>query len=147
MMWQLGPSKYDYHIPLTCSLPWFQITVEEAERKFLKEFANAATKEDPLDSMSQYVTWFEEHFPSGKQKYFYPILYKICTTYGPMNNYKNDERLLKIWMKLVENFPESGLAVMEFAFTKDSCRQLAKFYINWSEMYQSFGKLLKYLCD
>jgi hypothetical protein len=57
-----------------------------------------------------------------------------------MEAYKNDERLLKLWLNLAENFPESGLAVMEFAFSKGSCRQLAKFYINWSRMYQSIGK-------
>jgi hypothetical protein len=72
--------------------------------------------------MCQYVSWFEEHFPSGKQKYFYPILYKICTTFCTMDTYKNDERLLKLWLKLAENFPESELAVMEFG--ESSCENL-----------------------
>jgi hypothetical protein len=47
--------------------------------------------------------------------------------------------MLKLWMKLSDAFPESGLAVMRFAFTRGSCRQLAKFYIRWSEAYQSIG--------
>lgn len=46
---------------------------------------------------------------------------------------------MKLWVKLAESFPESGLAVMEFAYTKGSCRELAKFYIRWSEMYQAIG--------
>ncbi|KAF7631037.1 BUB1 N-terminal domain-containing protein [Meloidogyne graminicola] len=114
-----------------------KISVDEAEKKFQKELSEAAQQEDPLASMCNYVSWFEEHFPSGKRKFFYPILYKICVTYCSMDIYKNDERLLKIWLKLTENFPESSLAVMEFAFTKGSCRNLAKFYICWSHMYQS----------
>lgn len=56
-----------------------------------------------------------------------------------MERYKNDERIMKLWVKLAESFPESGLAVMEFAYTKGSCRELAKFYIRWSEMYQTIG--------
>lgn len=47
--------------------------------------------------------------------------------------------MLKLWLKLADAFPESGLAVMRFAFTRGSCRQLAKFYIRWSEAYQSIG--------
>nr|CAD2153793.1 unnamed protein product [Meloidogyne enterolobii] len=114
-----------------------KISVDEAEKKFQKELLEAEKQEDPLASMCTYVAWFEEHFPSGKRNFFYPILYKICVTYCNMDMYKNDERLLKIWLKLAENFPESSLAVMEFAYLKGSCRNLAKFYICWSEMYQS----------
>ncbi|KAI1716357.1 mad3/BUB1 homology region 1 domain-containing protein [Ditylenchus destructor] len=56
-----------------------------------------------------------------------------------MEIYKNDDRILKLWIKLAESFPESGFAVMEFAFTKGSCRQMASFYIQWSNMYQAVG--------
>uniref|UniRef100_A0A1I8BAS9 BUB1 N-terminal domain-containing protein n=1 Tax=Meloidogyne hapla TaxID=6305 RepID=A0A1I8BAS9_MELHA len=114
-----------------------KISVEEAEKKFQKELSEASQHDDPLALMCGYVSWFEEHFPSGKRKFFYPILYKICVTYCNMDIYKNDERLLKIWLKLAENFPESSLAIMEFAYLKGSCRNLAKFYICWSELYQS----------
>lgn len=105
----------------------------------MAEFANASSQADPLESMYRFCSWFEEHFPSGKQKHFCPLLYKICTTYSVWETYQNDERLLKLWLKLTENFPESGLAIMEFAHAKGSCRQLAKFYVHWSEMYQSIG--------
>uniref|UniRef100_A0A183CI45 BUB1 N-terminal domain-containing protein n=1 Tax=Globodera pallida TaxID=36090 RepID=A0A183CI45_GLOPA len=116
-----------------------QIPIERAEQKFLIEFASAFKETDPLETMYRFTSWFEENFPSGKQKHFCPLLYKICTTYCPMDVYKNDERLLKLWLKLAENFPESGLAIMEFAFAKGSCRQLAKFYVHWSTMFQSIG--------
>jgi len=120
-----------------------QYTIEEAERKFLTDFEQAEKSEDPLEIMWRYTCWFEEHFLSGKQKYFYPILYKICTRYSYFDCYKNDERILKLWIKLAENFPESGLAVMELAFLRSSCRQISKFYIRWSEMYQMIGLVNK----
>ncbi|KAL3098058.1 hypothetical protein niasHT_027603 [Heterodera trifolii] len=116
-----------------------KISIERAEQKFLTEFANASKGSDPLEPMYRFTIWFEEHFPSGKQKHFCQFLYKICTTYCLMNAYKNDDRLMKLWLKLTENFPESGFAIMEFAFSKGSCRQLAKFYIHWSTMYQSIS--------
>ena len=72
--------------------------------------------DDPLEHLCKYGSWFEENFPSGEQKFFFPILYKICTEFSSMECYKNDERLMKLWFKLSENFPESGLAVMELAF-------------------------------
>lgn len=56
-----------------------------------------------------------------------------------MPRYENDERILKLWLKLAERFPERGLAVMDFAHRKGSCRQLANFYVRWSEMYEWSG--------
>lgn len=109
----------------------------EAEKKFKECFAASECNiEDPLSEMCKFVLWFEEHFPSGNYRTFYPMLYKICTTFCIMPQYRNDERILKLWLKLAASFPESGFAMMEFAFTKGSCRELAKFYIRWSEMYE-----------
>lgn len=75
----------------------------------------------------------------------YPMLYKICSMFGIIPRYENDERILKLWLKLAERFPQRGLAVMDFAHTKGSCRQLANFYVRWSEMYEMSG--IYYLID
>jgi hypothetical protein len=119
------------------------LSAKEAEKKFFRDYEEAKDSDDPLDQMLTFTSWFEEQFPSGKQKYFFPMLYKLCTEYSAMEDkYKDDERLMKLWFKLSENFPESGLAVMELAFHRGSCRQLARFYLRWSEMYQVIGILL-----
>lgn len=121
-----------------------RITNLYAEKKFAEYFeASKLNHEDPLSEMCKFVLWFEEYFPSGKYRLFYPMLYKICTTFCTLPQYKNDERMLKLWLKLAASFPESGFAVMEYAFTKGSCRELAKFYIRWSEMYEFARMFLK----
>lgn len=50
---------------------------------------------------------FEEHFPSGKQRLFYPMVYTVLSIYSVMEIYKNDDRILKLWIKLAESFPVS----------------------------------------
>lgn len=120
-----------------------RVTNADAEKKFTEYFtASMLNQLDPLSEMCEFVFWFEAHFPSGKYRLFYPMLYKICTTFCTSPQYRNDERILKLWLKLAASFPESGFAVMEYAFTKGSCRELAKFYIRWSEMYEFARKLI-----
>lgn len=122
-----------------------KVSAREAEDKFRAEFDKAQTSEDPLALMHGYLHWFQRSFPSGKPSLLYPILYKICTTYGNDERYQHDERLLKMWMELAESFPERGLAVMDFAFTRGSLREMAKFYVRWSEMYDNMSKYFVYI--
>uniref|UniRef100_A0A914DUG1 BUB1 N-terminal domain-containing protein n=1 Tax=Acrobeloides nanus TaxID=290746 RepID=A0A914DUG1_9BILA len=116
-----------------------KVSPKDAEAKFRQCLNEAKSLADPLSAMCDYLVWFEEHFPSGKPSVLYPMLYKICTIYGIMSRYENDERILKLWLKLAESFPERGLAVMDFAHAKGSCRQMANFYVRWSEMYEMSG--------
>jgi len=56
-----------------------RVTVKEADDKFREAMAIASTASespisDPLAIAWDYVCWFEEKFPSGKRKMFYPIL-------------------------------------------------------------------------
>jgi hypothetical protein len=73
----------------------FHISDKKAEETFRTIWDIAKEADDPLDILWQYSIWFDEHFPSGKPKLFYPMLYKICTTYGSDSRYEFDERLLK----------------------------------------------------
>lgn len=70
------------------------------------------------------------------------MLYQILTKYGTDNRYRNDERIMKLWLRLADNFPERGFAVMQLACSRGSCKQLAKFYIFWSRMYEYSGILV-----
>ncbi|KAI6173838.1 Mitotic checkpoint serine/threonine-protein kinase BUB1 beta [Aphelenchoides besseyi] len=112
---------------------------KEAEEKFRSEWLNAYQSSDPLSVLWKFVTWFDENYPSGRPMLLYPMLYKICTTFGCDDRYQHDERLLKFWILLTDNFPERGLAVFDFAYNQGSLRTMAKFYVKWSEMYDAFG--------
>ncbi|KAH7694938.1 Mitotic checkpoint serine/threonine-protein kinase BUB1 beta, partial [Aphelenchoides avenae] len=138
------------------------VTDEEAEEKFRQDFAKALalveersitteqatpssseqqeeTGDDALGLMCQYTLWFDEHFPSGKTHLFFPICYRICNTFATIDRFRDDERLMKLWVRLADNFPERATAVMDFAYSKGSCRRLAGFYIRWSKMYEAMG--------
>ena len=80
---------------------------ETAEAKFRVcwEEAQVSGELDPLEKLWQYVVWFDESFPSGRANLLYPMLYKICITYGRDERYQHDTRLLKFWTLLVESFP------------------------------------------
>ncbi|KAI6243884.1 BUB1 N-terminal domain-containing protein [Aphelenchoides fujianensis] len=56
------------------------VTNREAEEKFRAEWQKADDDPDPLAVLWHFVTWFDEHFPSGRPSLLYPMLYKICTT-------------------------------------------------------------------
>ncbi|CAD5234211.1 unnamed protein product [Bursaphelenchus xylophilus] len=120
-----------------------RLTPQEVEDKFREELKKAKKAEDPLSIMLDFLSWFQEQFPSGKPAVLYPILYKMCITFGIDKRFQMDERMLKLWSELAENFPERGLAVMEFAYTKGSLRQMAKFYIRWSDMYDTMKNARK----
>ncbi|CAD5229592.1 unnamed protein product [Bursaphelenchus okinawaensis] len=109
----------------------------EVENKFREEIRTARKAEDPLAVMINFLKWFQEQFPSGKASLLYPMLYKACITFGNDKRFQMDERMLKLWTELAENFPERGLAVMQFAYTRGSLRHMAKFYIRWSDMYDT----------
>lgn len=54
-----------------------RISSEDAEKKFHEDFLAATKSDDPLGILWNYANWFEEHFPTGKNCLFYPILYKV----------------------------------------------------------------------
>lgn len=54
-----------------------RISAEFAEKKFREDFDAASKSEDPLTILWNFSNWFEEHFPTGKNRLFYPILYKV----------------------------------------------------------------------
>ena len=118
------------------------VTIEEAKQKFEDEFANADKMEDPLDVMIKFVHWFQWNIPSGRVDILQPMVYRILAKYGTDPRYRNDERTMKLWLTLADNFPERGFAVMELACSRGSCRELAKFYIFWSKMYEYAGWFL-----
>lgn len=118
-----------------------KITVEEAKQKFETEFQNADNSDDPLGVMMKFVNWYQWNIPSGLVHVLQPMVYKIVTKYGTTPRYRNDERTLKLWLILADNFPERGFAVMELACSRGSCKEMAKFYIFWSKMYEYAGLL------
>lgn len=63
------------------------------------------------------------------------MLTKMINTFGYRKEYRNDKRMLKLWIKLTENKTDISSAVLfERAYLAGCCRQLAEFYIRWAEV-------------
>ncbi|KAM3717627.1 Mitotic checkpoint serine/threonine-protein kinase BUB1 beta [Dirofilaria immitis] len=115
-----------------------KITIIEAEKRFEKDFEEAKASDDPLDICLNYIIWFEEHFPTGKQSYLFSILTRIINTFGYREEFLNDERMLKFWIKLVENKSDANVdTFFERAYLAGCCRRLAKFYVRWAEIREN----------
>ncbi|CEF61745.1 Mitotic checkpoint serine/threonine-protein kinase BUB1 beta [Strongyloides ratti] len=115
------------------------ITIKEAEKKFEFIFEESKKNKDPLSIIWDYIKWFENIFPTGKQKTLFPMLWRSVNFYSNSHEYENDERLIKLWIKLCDNYPTRSLAIFECAFTKGVGRYSALFYISWSEVYEVWG--------
>uniref|UniRef100_A0A0N4ZP93 BUB1 N-terminal domain-containing protein n=1 Tax=Parastrongyloides trichosuri TaxID=131310 RepID=A0A0N4ZP93_PARTI len=115
------------------------VTIEEAEKKFEDVFEESKNSKDPLSVIWKYVRWFENIFPSGKQKTLYPLLWRSVNYYSNFENLENDDRLIKLWLKLCDNYPTRSLAILECAFTKGVGRLSSFFYISWAEIYEAWG--------
>ncbi|EFO22871.2 hypothetical protein LOAG_05615 [Loa loa] len=115
-----------------------KITMTEAEKRFESDFEQAKASDDPLDICLHHVTWFEEHFPTGKQSHLFSILTRIINTFGYREEFLNDERMLKFWIKLIENKSDANVdAFFERAYLAGCCRRLAKFYVRWAEIREN----------
>lgn len=83
------------------------------------------------------------HFFIGRQSHLFSILTRIINTFGYREEFLNDERMLKFWIKLIENKSDANIdAFFERAYLAGCCRRLAKFYIRWAEVIIKLLQLL-----
>lgn len=75
----------------------------------------------------------------GKQSYLFSVLTRIINTFGYREEFLNDERMLKFWIKLTESKSDVNVdTFFERAYFAGCCRRLAKFYIRWAEVSTNF---------
>ncbi|VDN01844.1 unnamed protein product [Thelazia callipaeda] len=112
-----------------------KISISEAEKRFEKDFELAKHSDNPLDICINFVKWFEENFPTGKQSHLFSVLTRIINAFGYREEYLNDERMLRFWIKLTENKSDANVdTFFERAYLAGCCRRLAKFYVRWAEV-------------
>ncbi|CAJ0574036.1 unnamed protein product, partial [Mesorhabditis spiculigera] len=107
-----------------------------AKEKFDEITQLANESEDPLQCYLEYIRWFDESFPFGRQKLFYEYLWKIITSYAKDPRYINDDRMLKVWDKLAENSLGNGWKIFQHANTIGSLLTSAPFYVRWAKLFE-----------
>lgn len=117
-----------------------KVDASVAEQRFKEQFEKAAQSDDPLGICVDFAEWFEEQFPTGKQSLLIPMLTKMINTFGYLEQYRNDRRMLKLWLKLSESKTDVSSAVLfERAYLAGCCRELAEFYVRWAELRECAG--------
>lgn len=80
---------------------------------------------------------------AGKQSHLFSMLTRIINTFGYREEFLNDERMLKFWIKLTENKSDANIdTFFERAYIAGCCRRLAKFYVRWAEVGILFLSIL-----
>lgn len=56
---------------------------------------------DPLEHWYQYICWYEQNIQMDHERLFETILGKCLSIYEGQQHYKQDTRMVKLWMKYV----------------------------------------------
>ncbi|VDL80910.1 unnamed protein product [Nippostrongylus brasiliensis] len=112
-----------------------------ATQKFDETMELCETSADPLKHCLEFCTWFDQTFPTGRQRLFYSLLWKIIHKYAKCPEYLDDERMLRIWEKLADNSLDHGWEVYQHANTIGSLMRCAALYVRWSQDLEMRGAI------
>ncbi|KAJ1365682.1 hypothetical protein KIN20_026092 [Parelaphostrongylus tenuis] len=96
---------------------------------------------DPLTHCLEFCRWFDQTFPSGRQRLYYSLLWKIVHKYAKCPEYIDDERMMRIWEKLADNSLDHGWEIYQHANTIGSLPRCAQLYIRWSQDLEMRGAI------
>nr|XP_053649275.1 uncharacterized protein LOC128700239 [Cherax quadricarinatus] len=114
-----------------------------AARQAFEEEILTYSGDDPLDVWYQYALWTEQNYPKGgKEGNIKKIIEKCMKAVNfdaeRANKYKNDPRILYLWIKYAGLLP-NPIEVYQSLEAKKICVVLADFYINWAWEMEKIG--------
>lgn len=75
----------------------------EADKHAWEEAIRGYVGNDPLDLWFNYITWYEQNRTYDRVNSLRAILEKCLAQYQETESYKQDIRLVKLWMKFVRS--------------------------------------------
>jgi len=106
----------------------------ESERQRIKtDFEHQVTiGTTDLNPWIRYIKWTEEEYPAGgQQSNVLILLERCCRTFLNVNEMKNDERYIKIWLKYFDLL-EEPLPLFRFLCSNRIGERVSLFYIAWA---------------
>uniref|UniRef100_A0A182F9E2 Protein kinase domain-containing protein n=1 Tax=Anopheles albimanus TaxID=7167 RepID=A0A182F9E2_ANOAL len=103
----------------------------EADKHAWEEAIRGYVGNDPLDLWFNYVTWYEQNRTYDRVNNLRPILEKCLAQYQETESYKQDIRLVKLWMKFIDMQAEPP-SWYQMLYNKKIGTQCASFYISWA---------------
>lgn len=75
----------------------------EADKQAWEDAIRGYNGTDPLDLWFNYITWYEQNRSFDRLNNLRSIVEKCLLLYQDAEGYKQDTRMVKIWMKYVSN--------------------------------------------
>ncbi|KAG4074414.1 hypothetical protein HA402_000393 [Bradysia odoriphaga] len=88
----------------------------------------------PLDLWFNYVCWYEQKMSLDTENKYQWALSKCLATFESNENYKQDIRMVKLWMKYI-NLQPNPLNMYQRLYERGVGTQWAIFYIGWAHYY------------
>ncbi|XP_069178284.1 LOW QUALITY PROTEIN: mitotic checkpoint serine/threonine-protein kinase BUB1 [Procambarus clarkii] len=112
-------------------------------RHAFEEELRTYSGDDPLDVWYRYCLWTEQNYPKGGKegniiKIVHMCLKDIHASDEKREKYKNDPRMLDIWIKCA-NVSASPIECYQTLEAKGLFTSLAEFYISWSWEIEKIG--------
>ena len=87
---------------------------------------------DLLSVYYDYILWVEQNYPlGGNEANLKTLLEKCIEQFYTTDQYRNDQRLLEVFFKLIKRV-DSPLELFTFFHDNGFATKLSQFYINWS---------------
>uniref|UniRef100_A0A336K6A5 CSON015408 protein n=1 Tax=Culicoides sonorensis TaxID=179676 RepID=A0A336K6A5_CULSO len=99
--------------------------------------------QDPLDLWYEYISWIEQSYPkSGKETHLDEVLIKCIETFEHFEQYRQDRRMIKIYMKYIDSQSHPQNLYQEL-FNQGIGTMVADLYIGWAYYYDAADNFKK----
>lgn len=114
------------------------------ERRLLEELEDM---DDPFELFMEYITWINHAYPQGgssKRSGMLDLLERCLMYFRDIETYKNDPRLLKVWLWYIELFTtdsaQDSKDIYIYMLRKRIGNKLSLFYESFAESLFEMGK-------
>ncbi|KAH8296918.1 hypothetical protein KR044_000821 [Drosophila immigrans] len=114
-----------------------------AQRKQLELDIKNYSGDDPLEPWYAYICWIEQSYPAGgSNSGLQKVMHKCLTNFERDERYKQDRRLIKLFIKFMGNQGDKIECYQEM-YNSGIGTMLADFYIAWAYSYDLGGNMRK----
>ncbi|KAH8390970.1 hypothetical protein KR215_002895 [Drosophila sulfurigaster] len=114
-----------------------------AQRKQLELDIKNYSGDDPLEPWYNYICWIEQSYPAGgSNSGLQKVMHKCLTNFDRDERYKQDRRLIKLFIKFMGNQGDKIECYQEM-YNCGIGTMLADFYIAWAYSYDLGGNMRK----
>lgn len=118
-----------------------QEELQQGHEKFENELQQLDELDDPLEVYVRYIDWTEEMYPQGhnQESDLFELVREATTRFQNSEQYKNDVRYLRCWMKYADMLKEPG-EVFQLVSKYKIGQMLAMYYEKYAAYLERNGR-------